>query len=417
MTRIRHRAAVWTACLATAAIIAMGVPAEAAGPEAGPQPASAAATATGDFTPPATSATMAYVSGTHLRWSVFDQLGGDGTGSPVGSAVLYGVAGGAVGIVEVGQDVAVHSAATWISTDGGVSWTEHVVAGGPVAFYSVAAHGGVFVALGSNGLYSSADGVAWTPAPTGPHAPRIEAMPATMVAGPQGFVLFARNGTSTATRVWRSRTGAPGSWTAAPYQATVAGFCASSVAMSSSRMVAVGADCAHPSVARVLTSTNGATWKRDVLPAGLRVVGGNLATWPSVSYVASRFLVAGSNTTVTATWVWASTDGVVWRHVSSVTRDKFADVDKITRVMRLGSGWIAVGDRFMDDAVSVWLVAWRTTDLVHWSRYTIAVEPAHPEMAQFVGDATVTGNRLVAVGNARSDADTTAQTWIAQVVP
>jgi len=414
MTRILNRAALRAACLATAVLLALGAPASAAGPDAGANPAAAApAVATGDVTPPATSATLAYVNGTHLRWSVFDQLGGDGSGSPIGSAEVNGVAGGSIGILEVGADGAAHTAATWISTDGGVSWTEHIVVGGPAAFWSVAAHGGVFVALGNNGLYSSTDGVTWTPATTGPHAPRWEGIQAPVFAGPQGFVLIVRNGTSKTTRVWHSRTGAPGSWTAAPYQATVAGFCATSLAMSASRMVAVGADCAHPAVARVLTSTTGTTWKRDLPPVGIRVVGAP----PSVSYVASRFLVTSANTANTATWVWTSTDGIAWRRVSSVGKDKSAAPDQINKVMRLGSGWTAVGNRFIDDAVTTWLVIWRSTDLVHWSRYIITIEPGFTAMEQHDSDAAIVGGRLVVVGYGWNDPSATAQTWIAQVVP
>jgi hypothetical protein len=120
---------------------------------------------------------------------------------------------------------------------------------------------------------------------------------------------------------------------------------------------------------------------------------------------------------MTSTWVWTSTDGIVWRHISSLGRASFSWIDRIVRVVRLGSGWTGFGERYSVDAVSLTAVAWRSTDLVHWSRYELAIEPAHPEMAQFVGGVTATGGRLVAVGNATSDADSTAQTWIAQVVP
>ena len=291
-----------------------------------------AAAAPGDYTPPATTKVTPYVAGRTLTWTSFEQLAGDGTVGPADAVSLAGVGAGAMGIIETGTDLAAGKAASWSSADGGASWTEHIVPSGAAGFGGLAAKGGVFVTH-ERAFWTSIDGAFWAPAATGPHALQW----ATLVAGPQGFVAFVRNGSSTITRVWLSRTGAYDSWVAAPVQGVVSQFCPLSVAATSSRIIAVGFDCGHPSRARVLVSKTGHTWARGTVPSGLRTAGMDVGA-PSISFVSRRYLLTGANATRTATWVWSTLDGVTWHHVSSMARVSPWGADGIVRVVRLDPG-------------------------------------------------------------------------------
>ena len=207
--------------------------------------------AAGDYVPPVATKVTPYVGGRTLTWTAFDQLAGNGSSGPDFATNLAGVAGGSVGIVETGTDDVAHSAASWVSSDGGVSWTEHLVPGSR-GFGPLAAHGGTFVTYG-DGFWSSPDGAAWTAAASGPHAIQR----ATLAAGPQGFVAFIRNGTSPITRVWLSTSGTSDSWTAAPVQSAVSSFCANDIAVTRSQIVAIGYDCRAPSRPRTPGIGNG----------------------------------------------------------------------------------------------------------------------------------------------------------------
>src|SRR5262249_36850765 len=140
------------------------------------------------------------------------------------------------GIVETGSNLLTNEAASWVSKDDGVTWTEHRIMS-ETSFGPVVGHGGVLVTTAS-GFYGSPDGATWTAAVTGPHSIGF----VKLAAGPQGFVAFLRDGKSTTTRVWRSTTGK--SWTVSSVQSVVSGFCPTSIAASSSRIVAIGVDCA-----------------------------------------------------------------------------------------------------------------------------------------------------------------------------
>jgi len=204
----------------------------------------------------------------------------------------------------------------------------------------------------------------------------------------------------------------------APVQGVISTLCASSIAMSSSRIVAIGAECAHPQRARVVVSTNGGrTWTAGAAPAGLRV-NTTLTRAASVSYVAGRFVVTGGNTAETATWVWSSPDGGSWRRVASMPRTKIPGwtVDTIVGVFRVGAGYVALGHRDMpaDDAV---LVAWRSADLAHWTRFSPPTAPTCDATVHMVGQASVVGGALVAVGNPWGMVSQCGETWRARVTP
>jgi hypothetical protein len=361
------------------------------------------------YVPPVTTTVTPYAAGRTLSWSAFNQLGGNGAPDPIFATQLVGVAGGNSRIVETGRDDLAGTAASWVSRDGGVSWTEYLVPGRPRGFGKLAAHAGVFVTT-DGGFWSSRDGASWTPAATGPHAMQH----VTLAAGPQGFVAFVQNGTSTITRVWTSPTGASDSWVAAPVQGIVSSFCPSSVAATSSRIVAIGTDCRVTSRARVLVSATGRTWTTGSVPSGLRVKG-EFTRPPSISYVSGRFLVTGANPRETATWVWSSTDARTWRQVSSMPRVGTWTVDTIVSIVRLGPGWLAIGHRDMpaDDAM---LVAWRSADLRRWSRFSPPVAPCGATV-HMVSQAAVTGGKLVAVGTPWSIGSQCGQTWMAALTP
>lgn len=93
-------------------------------------------------------------------------------------------------------------------------------------------------------------------------------------------------------------------------------------------------------------------------------------------------------------------------------------VDKISAVVRLGSGWLAMADRtFAFGADDAFLVAWKSTDLVHWSRVAPAQGATCPATVYQVGQAALVGGRLVAIGNPWSLDPSCGETWIATVTP
>ena len=67
-----------------------------------------------------------------------------------------------------------------------------------------------------------------------------------------------------------------------------------------------------------------------------------------------------------------------------------------------------------DDAV---LVAWRSADLVHWSRITPAVAATCNATVHMVNQAALIAGRLIAVGNPWSIGSNCGETWIATPTP
>jgi hypothetical protein len=397
--------------VAVTAIAAGSTSAQAVAPQdLGPVPVG------GSFTAVPTTRITTFARGNHLRWTAFDlpPVVGANAGILDQTRTLQGVAGGAPGIIETGSVQTATSptgtttqAASWVSADGGRTWTEHVTPG-TTWFGSVVGHGGVFVAVSPVGLWSSRHGATWTRATTGP---RDLAGVATLAAGPQGFVVFRRSGTIGRTHVWVSRTGAPGSWVLAPTQAVVSGFCPSSLVVTTTRVLAVGHDCTRPSIPRVLVSRSGRTWARTTVPTGLRTTG-TYVRGPSLSVVGGRFVLAGANARQSATWLWMSVDGRVWRHFASLPRKLSLSVDRLQTVVRLGAGYLAVGDRDQpaDDAE---LAAWWSADLLRWARVTPATVAACHATVHSVNQAAVASGRLVMVGNPWSMGGSCAESWTA----
>jgi hypothetical protein len=359
-------------------------------------------------TTPAVTKVTPYVAGRTLTWSAFAQYGVNGD-SPNEAASLAGVSGGSMGMVITGRDVVANSAATWVSRDGGGSWTEHLVPGS-TSLGRVVGHGGVLVAL-SDAFWSSVDGATWSRAATGPHA----ITSATLAAGPSGFIALVRNGASTTTRVWRSATGASSSWIAAATQAAVSSFCASSIAASAKRIVAIGERCGTGQPRVVVSLDGGRTWVSAAAPSGLRVAG-QFTRSPSISYVGSRFVVTGTNSAETATWVWSSTTGSTWRHIASMPRTTAGpfSTDTIVGIFQLGPGYLAVGHRDFP-ADNGELVAWRSSDLLHWRRFSPPTAGCDGVTAHLVAQAAVVRDRLVAVGTPWSPVNSCGETLIARV--
>src|SRR4029077_4275349 len=110
-------------------------------------------------------------------------------------------------------------------------------------------------------------------------------------------------------------------------------------------------------------------------------------------------------------------DGRSWRHTSSMPRTTAGSftVDTIF-VCRLNRpGYLAIGHHDMpaDDAV---LVAWRSSDLVHWTRFSPPTASCDATV-HMVNQAAVVRNQLVAVGNPWSIGAQCGETWMARLTP
>jgi hypothetical protein len=103
--------------------------------------------------------------------------------------------------------------------------------------------------------------------------------------------------------------------------------------------------------------------------------------------------------------------------VSSLPRFGGDQPDRIATIARLGPGWLAIGDRqIYNDVVA--LVAWRSSDLVHWSRVTPAVASCPGGGVYQISQAVLARDRLVAVGlGGNLSEHRCGQTWMARVTP
>ncbi len=93
--------------------------------------------------------------------------------------------------------------------------------------------------------------------------------------------------------------------------------------------------------------------------------------------------------------------------------------DTISTVVRMAPGWLAIGTAWMgtDDAA---LVAWKSADLVHWSRVAPAVgggPTCNRSTVHEVNQGALVGGKLVAVGGAWNMDTYCSETWIARVTP
>jgi len=350
---------------------------------------------------PSTTGTTTYVNGTTIGWTAGNvavtNAPSDGSGGYDG--IIRGIAGGQPGLVAVGADYTAGTAqgASWVSADGGLTWTEHLVADtGAAGFTALAASAGAFAAASSAGFWRSTDGATWTQAP-GP----ATIGGAVMASGLGQFVALVTDGA--ATRAWTSVDGSR--WVAAPDQAAVRSFCPSSVAASSSRVIAVGTSCSSSSTPRLLVSLDGAVWTQAAVPSGMDT------GQASVSVADGRFVIIAPyhDPTHDGTAVWSSTSGTSWRRTSFLSA-RAASPDVIGGIIPFGSGWIGSGwaANNADDCTPI---VWSSADLVHWTRAQLISPPYAGTCAQPFS-MTADQGRVIAVGRAWDLVSTSPVAWI-----
>ena len=397
-----------TGTLAGANDTSPSVSPEGAGPSAAPAPI------------PGTSATMPYVGGTTIAWTAQNVPVVNGPYPPYRDGLLGGsldgVATGPGGLVAAGSDYGIlskpgfGSAASWVSADGGATWTEHPVEAADPGFTALAAHGGVFVASSLvGGFWYSSDGADWTRATSGPTDTGGISDPRRVALAPGlgGFVGIVWAGGST--QAWTSSDGTE--WSAAPAQSSLQGFYPQSLAASGERAVAVGTS---GSAGNLLVTSDGLRWSRVALPAGMD------ATRASTSVAGGRFLIVAPYIDAThyGTAVWSSLDGVRWERTSFLTA-RAAFPDRVGNVVPFGAGWIAAGwgpngaDGGADDCVPI---VWATPDLVHWTRAALPPTP-WPGTCEQPLRIAVSGARAIAVGSAWDMVSTSPAAWIGTIVP
>ena len=366
-------------------ITALGAPSAAA--------SGAAIASTGGTTP--------YVDGSTIEWTA-DSVpvanpSSDGTAGFDGS--LNGVAGGASALVLAGMDMTAGAAegASWVSTDDGATWIEHLVAGtGPTGFSALAASGGIFVAASAVGFWRSTDGAAWTRAASGPAAlDRV-----ALSRGRSGFIALVTK--AGATSAWTSADGS--AWATLPNQAVIRGFCPASIAASSSQAIAVGTACGSAATPQLVVSVDGLAWTKLTVPAGMD------AGQASISVAGGRFVIIAPyhDATHSGTAVWSSTSGSSWSRTSFLTA-RAASPDVIQKVVPLGSGWIGAGWA-ADNADECTAIAWSSADLVHWTRAQLTAPPVAGTCQQpFAIDSYL--GRVLAVGRAWDQVSTSPTVW------
>ena len=364
---------------------------------------------------PSTSAATPYVGGTTIAWTAQNVPVVNGPYPPYRDGFfggsLDGVAAGPQSLVAAGSDYGIlskpgyGSAASWVSTDGAATWTEHPVGGADPGFTALVAHGGVFVASSlAGGFWYSSDGASWTRATSGPTNTGGISDPRRVALAPGlgGFVGIVWGGGST--QAWKSIDGTE--WSAAPLQPSLQGFYPQSLAATTERALAVGAS---GSSGRLLVSSDGLHWSRVALPAGMD------ATRATISVADLRFLIVAPYTDAThyGTAVWSSLDGVRWERTSFLTA-RTASPDRVGNVVPFGAGWIAAGwaPNGADDCTPI---VWTTPDLVHWARAALPSTPWPGTCEQPVRIAA-SGGRAIAAGSAWDMVSTSPAAWIGTLV-
>ncbi len=242
---------------------------------------------------------------------------------------LAAVAADAHRYVAVGIDGG--TGAAWASTDG-VTWREAPRAAfspGPFRIAAVTAWAGGFAAAGYAGtefgsadaaFWVSADGLAWRRAPDAPAFGDARAL-GIVAAGP-GLVAVGAAGPADAPGpgvAWTSRDGLR--WTRVPASPAFDGTRLRAVAqVPGVGLVAAGEDAAQ-ATAVFLVSSDGIAWARapsspDLGRAGAEIhVDAVMAAGPGLVAIGSASAAVGVQSPDAA--VWASTDGLTWRHEPS----------------------------------------------------------------------------------------------------
>jgi hypothetical protein len=361
---------------------------------------------------PGITGTSAYVGGATIDWMAENvpsavRLGGDTP--PLGA--IKGVAAGDGKFLAVGNDQSTHGGvgaepASWITTDGGLTWTEHLQQAG---FSGLVAQAGVFVSVGGRFLWSR-DGVTWAAAgPTGIHY-------APLTVGLGKFVAIANFGSRS--EAWTSVDGA--SWHRSANESVLSNFCPEAIAGNNARVVAIGRTCGSMTLRAVFT-TDGQTWRSGSVPTGmpvsLQLDGVTVQSHPSLAWTGGRFLAFSyyRSGSTNGTAVWSSTDGMTWHRTSFLASQSFRWPDEPKQVVQFGAGWIAAGFAANGAAVECWPAVWKSADLVHWSRMTVPEVPWRGTCEQPIAIAAAGDSVVIAGDSWASDYNSTAA-WTGRLV-
>lgn len=221
-----------------------------------------------------------------------------------------------------------------------------------------------------------------------------------------GLVGFVALSHGSETRAWYSSDGM--TWHLSPYTAPLRGFCPTAIASGPSVAVAIGSVCGIGAM-RLFVTSDGRWWRSIPVPTGIRY-------GATISYVSGRFLIIGPYGTYPAdgTAVWISTNGTSWTRRSYVRRLGVSP-DVVGSVVRFGLGWVAVGYGDADGG-DCSLRAWKTPDLVHWTRMILPYAGYSGGYCDKAIQAVVTGGRLVVAGYTTGPDPTAPLIWIGELV-
>jgi hypothetical protein len=292
-------------------------------------------------------------------WQRFDSpevFGGTGSQVINGFAVLGDT------IVAVGEGNS-SSAAVWVSTDAGQTWTR--VPGNEDAFANrwmnaVIATSDGFIAVGS-GVWTSTDGLDWSLVEDIPDEPGL----LDVAAFRDGYVAVGRSNSQDQTIIWRSDDGT--AWTPARWNdGFLAPFSFSDMAVVPDGLVMVGCggggNYCH---GEVYISSNGAIWDRV-----LHYTEGRSLDMSGVAAVGDTLVVVGGESNSmgdhASGLVWESADaGRTWVPIGNpddVFGDYRRDVSGIEQVTTYHNGYVAAGFTgasswfWLDDAdIAVWI--------------------------------------------------------------
>lgn len=302
---------------------------------------------------------------------------GGGLGHPghfTGQGHLVDVVAGSDGrLVAVGYAFPGWLASAWTSDDG-THWLHHDIGAGEETFlFAVATDGSRYVAVGRAGAAAAAwistDGVAWERAPDAPELHgEPEAHMTSVVRGPDGFVAGGWAGLFTETvepRLWTSPDGL--AWTPAIQTTpTIAEGRVLSIAAGPSGFLAVGTTGpeARPTGSATWTSPDGAAWTR--IDPALPGEGGLMV---SAIPTAAGFLVVGSDLDERRAMAWISADG---RGPWTATPEQPSLQNhglkiRMTDVTASGGQFVAVGDYLFGTQYGN-ATSWTSADGLTWTQ-------------------------------------------------
>ncbi|WKZ81923.1 MAG: hypothetical protein QY307_07420 [Acidimicrobiia bacterium] len=349
---------------------------------------------------------------------------------------MMAVTEGGPGLVAVGwqETDSQKDAAVWTSEDGS-NWLrvpfDETTFGGAFEqmMTSVVAAGPGLVAVGwtssevdvDAGVWTSADGLTWSPVPADPVAlggPDWQGMNSVTVGGP-GLVAvgFEWSEGERHAAVWTSVDGL--AWTRVPHDEAVfdgpGEQMMNAVTAGGPGLVAVGLESSYyDAAAAVWTSADGLVWTR--VPHDEAVFGGpSDQTMRSVTTSWSGLVAAGGDESGVdmAAAVWTSPDGLVW---TRVPHDEAVfggpDWQRINSVVASGTLVVAVGFDWSGGDLDG--AAWASSDGVIWWRVP------HDEAAfggtedQRIEYAVAWGSGVVAVGWTGSAAGHRPAVWLAR---